>query len=412
MKHNVSSTFAALLVAAFVSVGFSGVVSAQADAKQNSKVAGPVLKAAKASLDAKKYSDAIAKLKEVQGLSGKNAYDEHLTNEMLYFAYARSNNYAEAAKVLEGTLDSQFVPKSEQPKRIRQLLQLNYQLKNYDKVIAFGDRAIKDGFADDEIYTWVGQAYYLKGDFKGTQKFVDSYVGNQSKAGKRPKEQTLLLLQSACEKTGDVGCRQRVFENLVAHYPKPQYWQNLMDAMTRAQSGQSEKVQLQVYRLAAAVDVPLKPSDYMEFAQLALEAGSPGEAQAILEKGFQKKVFTEPRVTSSATRLLDNAKKQVTTDQAQLEKVARDAASSSSGDKDVSVGLAYLGYQQYDKAVEAINRGLGKPGLQNAAEARLLLGIAELNAGRKDEARKAFKQVKGDPTLERLANLWSLHSQA
>jgi len=40
------------------------------------------------------------------------------------------------------------------------------------------------------------------------------------------------------------------------------------------------------------------------------------------------------------------------------------------------------------------------------------LGIAELKAGRKDEARKAFKAVKGDPTLERLANLWTLHSQA
>ncbi len=43
---------------------------------------------------------------------------------------------------------------------------------------------------------------------------------------------------------------------------------------------------------------------------------------------------------------------------------------------------------------------------------RLLLGIAQLNAGKKDEARKSFRQVKGDPTLERMANLWSLHSQA
>ncbi len=74
------------------------------------------------------------------------------------------------------------------------------------------------------------------------------------------------------------------------------------------------------------------------------------------------------------------------------------------------MGLAYLGSQQYDKAVEAINRSLAK-NPQNP-DARLTLGIAELRAGRKDEARKAFKAVKGDPTLERLANLWTLHSQA
>jgi TolA-binding protein len=413
MKQNVSP-IAALFVAAIVSLGFAGVSPVHAaDAKaQNSKVAGPVLKAAKTALDAKKYQEAIAKAKEAQGLSGKNAYDDHLANEMLYFAYARTQQYADAARVLEATLDSEYLPKSEQPKRLRSLLQLSYQLKNFDKVISLGERAVKEGFADDEIYTWVGQAYYLKGDYKGAAKFVEGYVASQQKAGKKPKEQTLLLVQSACDKSGDSACRQRVLESLVANYPKSQYWSLLMDAMTRNQSDQSEKVQLQVYRLAVAVDVPLKSKDYTEFAQLALEAGSPGEAQAILEKGFTKKVFTEKRDVERNTRLLENAKKQAATDQSSLEKAARDAASGTSGDKDVSVGLAYLGYQQYDKAVEAINRGLGKPGLQNAAEARLLLGIAELNAGRKDEARKTFKQVKGDPTLERLANLWSLHSQA
>jgi hypothetical protein len=78
----------------------------------------------------------------------------------------------------------------------------------------------------------------------------------------------------------------------------------------------------------------------------------------------------------------------------------------------VSVGVAYLGYQQYDKAAAAIERGLGKGGVTSPADAQLLLGIAQLGAGRKDEARKAFKAVKGNPTLERLANLWTLHAQA
>ena len=49
--------------------------------------------------------------------------------------------------------------------------------------------------------------------------------------------------------------------------------------------------------------------------------------------------------------------------------------------------------------------------MQNEAEARLLLGIAQLGAGKKDEAQKAFKAVKGDPKLERMANLWSLHAR-
>jgi hypothetical protein len=408
-KHS----FTAIIAAAVLALGFAGTSDVLAQNKpQNSKTAGPVLKAAKASLDGKKYQDVIAKAKEVQGMKDKNAYDDYLANEMLYFAYAKTNQLAEAVKSLEASLTSEYLPKSEIPKRSEQLLVLNYQLKNYDKVIQLGERAGKEGWANDDINTLVGQAYYQKGDFKGSAKFADAYVTSIVRAGRKPKENLLLMLQSSCDKANDGACRSRALEQLVANYPKSQYWQLLMDSLTRDQSNQSEKTQLQVYRLAFAVDVPMKPGDYTEFAQLALEAGSPGEAKAILEKGFAKKVFPEGRESDRNNRLLETAKKQAATDQPQLEKMARDAAAGSSGDKDVSVGLAYLGYQQYDKAAEAITRGLKKQGLQNVAEAQLLLGIAELNAGRKDEARKAFRQVKGDPTLERLANLWNLHTQS
>ena len=44
------------------------------------------------------------------------------------------------------------------------------------------------------------------------------------------------------------------------------------------------------------VDVLKRAGDYTEMAQLALEQGSPGEAQHVLEKGFQKGVFTDQRV--------------------------------------------------------------------------------------------------------------------
>jgi hypothetical protein len=412
MKHKHSFT-ASIMAAAVLALGLAGTSDVLAQGKpQNSKTAGPVLKAAKSSLDSKKYQDVIAKAKEVQGMKDKNAYDDYLANEMLYFAYAKTNQLADAVKALETSLTSEYLPKGEIPKRSEQLLVLNYQLKNYDKVIQLGDKAAKEGWANDDINTLVGQAYYQKGDFKGSAKFADGYVTSIVKAGRKPKENLLLMLQSSCDKAGDANCRSRALEQLVANYPKSQYWQLLMDSLTRDQSNQSERTQLQVYRLAFAVDVPMRPSDYTEFAQLALEAGSPGEAKAVLEKGFAKKVFPEGRETDRNNRLLETAKKQAATDQPQLEKMARDAAAGSSGDKDVSVGLAYLGYQQYDKAAEAISRGLKKQGLQNVAEAQLLLGIAELNAGRKDEARKAFRQVKGDPTLERLANLWNLHTQS
>jgi Tfp pilus assembly protein PilF len=75
------------------------------------------------------------------------------------------------------------------------------------------------------------------------------------------------------------------------------------------------------------------------------------------------------------------------------------------------VGRAYLGYNQYDKAIDQLSKGLTKGSVKNEADARLTLGIAQLKGGHKDDAMKTFKAVKGDPALERLANLWSLHAK-
>ena len=75
------------------------------------------------------------------------------------------------------------------------------------------------------------------------------------------------------------------------------------------------------------------------------------------------------------------------------------------------MGLAYLGYLQYDKAADLLSKGLTKGGVKNEAEAHLLLGIAQLKAGKKEDAVKSFHAVKGDANLERLANLWTLHAK-
>ena len=413
--------FAAALVlgtAALATLSVAPIARAADDEKKDSKAPtlskadGKQLKAAHDALDAKKYQDAIAKLKEVEALPNRPAYDTHVMNELFGVAYVRLMNYAEAAKYLEPGVTDGFLDAKDVNTRIKALAQLNYQLKNYDKAIDYGNRAVKGGFADDDMYVLVSQAYYLKPDYKGTIKFTDPYIDSLAKQGKMPKEELLQLVLSSCTKLEDSNCQTRALERMVQYYPKQEYWQNLLDSLFRNKDATSnDKTMLNIYRLAADVDAMKRPEEYTEMAQLAIDAGSPGEAQRILEKGFAKNVFTEQRDKERNTRLLEAAKKQAAADQASLTKIAGDASGAKTGDKDVGLGLAYLSYQQYDKAVAALNDGIAKGGLRNEAEARLLLGIAQLKAGKADDATKTFHSVKGDPTLERLANLWTLHAR-
>lgn len=417
MKVTARMLAAAAASAILLGAGLASPVARAADEKADkakeakvSKAASKPLQAAKAAADAQKYPEALEKLKEVQALPDKSPYDEHVMNELFGFVYVRTQQYADAAKALEAGLNDGFLTDADKETRVKALAQVNYQIKNYDKAIEFGNQVIKNGQADDDMVTLVSQAYYIKGDYKGTMAFVNEYNESQIKAGKQPKEQAINLVLSSCLKLDDNECATKALERMVSYYPKPDYWQNLLYSLFQ-QEGQTDKSLLQVYRLAADVDVLKRPDDYTEYAQLAIEAGSPGEAEAILEKGMAKNIFTDPKLIDRNKRLLANAKQQADQDRASLDKIAKDAAAGKTGDKDVSIGLAYLGYKQYDKAVEAITRGLAKPGVQNVGEANLLLGIAQLGAGKKEEAQKSFNNVKGDPKLERIANLWSLHAR-
>jgi tetratricopeptide (TPR) repeat protein len=389
-----------------------GKAAFAADEKKQtvSKDLAKPLKAAQDLLGQKKYADALAKLKEAEGNPKKTPFDQHYINEMEGVAYAKTNNYAEASKAFEAEINDGFMEEKDVPGRVKAVAQINYQLKNYDKAIEYGNRAIKGGYADDEMVTLVGQSYYLKGDWKGTIKFEDGLIDQAMKDGKTPKNEALQLALSSCIKLQDTECQNRELERLVAYYPKIEYWQQLLYTLYTAPN-QSDKSTLQVLRLMSEVDAINRPDDYTEMAQLAIEQGSPGEAQHVLEKAFSKNLFTDARQKDKNTRLLESAKKAATADLATLPKVQQDADAAPTGDKDVGVGLAYLGYQQYDKAIDALSKGISKGGVKNEAEARLLLGIAQLRGGHKDDAVKTFHSVKGDPNLERLATLWGLHAK-
>jgi tetratricopeptide (TPR) repeat protein len=373
---------------------------------------GVALQAAQKALKGGDYSAALQQLDKADAMPKKSPYEQYLINEMKGFAYVRTKQYAQAEKAFEAELSSGFTPPDQVKTLTNALAQLTYQSKNYDKAIEYGQQAIDKGFADAQMPTLVGQAYYLKGDWRGTVRFEKAQIAATEKSGAQPSSETLQLLLSACLKmnpAGDDACTDNALQELVIYHPKPEYWQQLLYGMFK--TVKSDRNLLQTYRLADEVDVLKRPEDYTDFAQLAIEAGSPGEAEQVINKGMQANIFPDARTKGKAQRLLVDAQKAAKRDQATLDRSAQQAALASSGNQDVGLGLAYFGYQQYDKAVQALKQGIAKGGLKDPDSAHLLLGIAEYKAGNKTDALQSFKAVKGDPTLQRLATLWSLRAR-
>ena len=375
--------------------------------KISKKVDKPMSEAEKA-FNTKNWDEVLLKVTEAEAVPvEKTLWDQYWIHEFRGRAYLSQEKYAEAAKELEPGLSSPCMDAADKPARARMLLQIAYRLKEYPKVIEVGNKYLETN-KDPDIASYVGNAYYAIDDFPNARRVMADVVAQQEATSKPPEELTYRILQGACIKLKDTPCVTDQLEKLVIHYPKQNYWQDLM-SLLMAQTKNNNQL-LNMWRLADANDAVQDPAEYLEFAQLAVGQGLPGEAQAVIEKGMQKNVFTRASQKEQANQLMGEAKQAVTLDKSTLDKQDAAARAKPTGDNDVKLGAAYLSYGDPAKAIEAIQRGIAKGGVKNSDDAGLLLGIAQLRAGNKPEAAKAFQTVNKDPTMARIAKLWLLNT--
>ena len=402
-----SVAFAAKPAAEPAAAPAAGEVDACGPRKISKKVDKPMSAVEKA-FQNKQWDEVLAKVAEAEAVDvEKSLYDKFWFNEFRGRAYLNQQKYPEAAKELEAGLSSPCMEEKEKPARLKMLLQIAYQTKDYAKVITLGNQYLEKD-QDPEIGAYVGNAYYATDDFPNTRKVMTDVVAKQEASGKTPDELTYRILQGACIKLKDNTCTTDLLEKLVIHYPKPNYWQDLM-ALLMATTKNNNQL-LNMWRLADGMNVLSDPAEYLEMAQLAIGQGLPGEAQTVLEKGVQKGVFTSARQKEQSTQMLAEAKQAVALDKTTLEKQDVAARAKPTGDNDVKLGAAYLSYGQTEKAIEALNRGIAKGGVKNPDEAAILLGITHLRAGNKPEAAKAFSSASKDATMTRIAKLWLLNT--
>ncbi len=410
----------AVAAVGILGAGWTSTASAQTAActgggKISKQIAKPMT-AAQEAQKARKWQDMLARLRDAEAVPGpKSQFDLYYMAEFRGYAYHNLRQDADAARELETALNSPCMAESKKLERYKSLAGLYSTLRNYPKVIDYGNRALKLQ-SDPDMQIAVAQAYYQSGNNKEAVRVMNELLSGLDSKGRVPKEQQLLLILAACQKAGDNNCVSRVFEKLVSNYPKAEYWQNLMSAIGR---GDIDDIQrLNFMRLATYVKVLKKPEDYKEMAQLALEEKLACEAQLVLEQGFTNKVFVEQRDKDVNTRLLSAAKKEAEADKAALPKNDAAARAAKTGDADVKLGAQYLGCGDVPKAIEALQRGITKGGLaagdpkesERVDEAAMLLGIAHLKNNNKSEAAKAFRSVKRDPTMVRIAKLWILNT--
>jgi tetratricopeptide (TPR) repeat protein len=356
--------------------------------------------------DTKDWATVLAKVSEAEAVPvEKTVFDQFMMHEFRAMAYLGTKQNAQALPEFQASYDSPCMDSAIKSQRDKVLVQLAYQVKDYPKAIELGKRALATN-PDPNIGVLVANSYYITEDYANTKLASMEVVKLKEVGGKAADEDTYRILESACVRLKDEPCVAEQIEKLVLHYPKPDYWADLTNSLLRGST--NDKELLNILRLADRAGALNGTPQYIELSQLAIASGLPGEAQSIIEKGFQKDVFKDKKDKDLATRILADAKQAATYDKTTLDKQDASARAKPAGDSDIKLGAAYLSYGQNEKAVEALTRGIGKGTLKDPDEAGLLLGMAYLRVNNTAEATKAFESVAKNPVLARIAKLWIL----
>jgi Tfp pilus assembly protein PilF len=371
---------------------------------------GKPLQTAQEAMKAQRFTEALAKIAETDGVPNKTAF-EVLTIARMRGAAALSAGQTELAlKSFEAVVSSGLLPPAEQAKTLQAMSTVAYRAKDYARAAALARRHAELGGSDAGTRTVLIQSLYLGGAYADAAKELQAVLHEQEKAGRVPDEDQLKLLASCHAKLNDAGGYQAVLEQLVAHHPKNEYWADLLRRLPQ-RPGFGARLSLDVYRLQLATIGLSGASDFIEMAQLALQEASPAEARRVVDRGFAAGALGTGPDAERHKRLRDLAIKASTEEQRSLANAdteASAAAAAANGTGLFNLGWSLAQQGQADKGLALMELGLKKGGLKRPDEARLHAGLAAWQARQRTKAAALLKAVEGHDGAADIARLWLL----
>jgi hypothetical protein len=401
MKHP-RAHFLALSVA----LSLAAVVSTSAQAQGVRPEVGKPLQQASELLRAGKAKEALAKAREADAVGGKTAAEQLTVDRMKAAAAQRAGDMSAAIQALESIHGK--VGGAEQGTVAEQIAAAYAQQRNNGKAAEWLNKAIAAGNNSATVKQLQSYLQSSSGDFGAIAKDAGAAVAAAEQSGRRPDEGDLLRLADAQQRLNNQNGYLATLEKLVQYYPKKDYWSAYLGRLPR-KPGFADRFALDLMRLKLANGLLTKTEEFMEMAQLSLQAGLPAEGRRVAEQGFKSGALGTGPEANRHQRLRDLAIKQESETRAALATQATEAESFKEGDALVKVGYAYVSLGEVDKGIDLIQKGITKGHLKRPDDAKLRLGMAQLQSPKtKAAAVQTLRGVKGTEGAGDIARLWAI----
>jgi hypothetical protein len=394
------------LTAAAVLAGALGTAQAQAVRPE----VGRPLQQASELMKAGKAREALAKVREADAVGGKTGAEQLMIDRMRGAAAQRAGDTSATIQAFESLFPR--VSGNEAAQVAEQLAFAYSQAKDWGKTSQWIQKAQAAGSNSAQLKQLQAYVQGQSGDYSAIAREAGAAVNAAEQAGRRPDEGDLLRLADAQARTNNSAGQAATLEKLLYNYPKKEYWGIYLGRLPR-KSGFSDRFALDVMRLKLATGNLTKTEDFMEMAQLAIQAGFPTEGKSIIDKGFASGALGTGAEADRHKRLRDLATQREADAKASIEQRATEAASSKSGDDLVQIGYTYVTFGEADKGIALIEQGIAKGGLKRPQDAKLRLGMALLQSAKaKAKGVQTLRSVQGTDGAADLGRLWALHANS
>ena len=398
-----AAVLAGLLIAA--------MPSGHAQEKVRPEVGTP-LQAAQDLMKANKYKEALAKIHDADGVAAKTPYESYMIERMRASAATGAKDGNTAMKAFEAVVASGKAPQADLLKILEALATSYYNARDFPAAIKWGARYFKEGGTGGQMRTLMIQSYFQSGDFAASAKESLADVEADEKAGRIPSEEKLQLLANSYLRQKNNSGYAATIEKLLNYYPKKSLWASVI-ANVQKKPGFSDRLALDVYRLQLATGNLASTNDYMEMAQLAIQAGYASEAKKAIDDGFAAGALGKGDAADRHKRLRDLAEKRVV--EAQKTAISAqdeaDANAAKDGNAQVVLGEKLFAAGQTARGISLMEAGIKKGGLRRPEDAKLHLGLAQIQLGQKAKGIQTLKTVHGTDGVADLARLWIIFTQ-
>ncbi|MBL0124221.1 MAG: hypothetical protein IPP88_16360 [Betaproteobacteria bacterium] len=373
---------------------------------------GTPLQAAQDLMKANKFRDALAKVREADAVSAKTPYETYMVERMRASAATGAKEGDTAIKAYEAVVASGKAPQADQLKIIEALATNYYNSRDFASAVKWGTRYFKEGGTGGQVRTLMIQSYFQSGDFAASAKESLNDVEADEKAGRTPSEEKLQLLANSYLRQKNNSGYAATIEKLLNYYPKKSLWANVISGVQK-KPGFSDRLALDVYRLQLATGNLASTTDYMEMAQLAIQAGNAVEGKKAIDDGFANGALGKGAEADRHKRLRDLANKKI----AEAQKTAisaqdeTDASAAKDGNSLVVLGEKLVATGQAARGISLMEAGIKKGGLRRPEDAKLHLGLAQIQLGQKAKGIQTLKTVQGTDGVADLARLWIIFTQ-